>query len=67
MLRALLMRVPQRNRLIARSSSQGRVLVLASGVMVVEVGGRPLHKKWLMRAQVYKMKESQFVRIQGCE
>ena len=32
------------NGLISRSS-QGRVLVRASGVMVVEAGGRPHHRK----------------------
>ena len=40
------------NELISRSS-QGRVLVRASGVMAVEAGGRPHHKKRLMRAQGY--------------
>ena len=51
MLRALLMRMPQR-KLTARSS-QGRVLVRGFGVIVVEAGGRLHHKKWLMRAQGY--------------
>lgn len=45
---------------------QGRVFVFASGVMVVEAGGRPQHKKWLMEAQGCAQKHPQLMRIQGC-
>ena len=46
-------------------SRQGFVFLFATGVIIVEAGGRPNHKKWLMGAQVCTYKEAQLMGAQG--
>ena len=40
-------------------------VLFATGVIIVETGGRPNHKKWLMGAQVCTYKEAQLMGAQG--
>ena len=52
------------NRLLA-CSGQGVVFLFATGVIIVEAGGRPNHKKWLRGAQLCTYEEAQPMGAQG--